>query len=306
MYGKCYPQGKAAGAVKQALAHVQGQPEEDLRTWGRPLLASFGGAAAGPKRKLPGLQEAKRHSLNSQFSKKKQTTRKNIRLLASPSKKAGVDLMRKARISCYRSKVRVLKSKKKKIEMEFAACKSKLENISTETLERLSHEAYLTEGQQLVLKECVAASKTESKKGRRYSDNWILLCLLLHIRSPAGYKFLMENEVLALPSVRTICRYVSMVGFKSGFDQKFFAALGKRINKMADFKRHGMIIFDEMQVRKSRKVNSKSMTYVGLTQDAGDDAGELADHALVFMFCPFGDSYAQPIGVFAAKNATKG
>ncbi|KAH8029898.1 hypothetical protein HPB51_005200 [Rhipicephalus microplus] len=45
--------------------------------------------------------------------KKKQTTRKNIRLLASLSKKARVDLMRKARIACYRSKVRILKSKKR-------------------------------------------------------------------------------------------------------------------------------------------------------------------------------------------------
>lgn len=150
------------------------------------------------------------------------------------------------------------------------------------------------------------AGKTESKKGRRYSDNCILLCLLLHIRSPAGYRFLMENEVLALPSIRTIRRYVSMVGFKSGFDKKLFSALERRISTMGDFKRHGAIIFDEMQVRKSRKVDSKTMTYVGLTQDAGDDARELADHALVFMFCPFGDSYAQPIGVFATKNATKG
>lgn len=36
------------------------------------------------------------------------------------------------------------------------------------------------------------------------------------------------------------------------------------------------------------------------------DTSELADHALVFMFCPFGDICAQPIGVLAAKSATKG
>lgn len=81
---------------------------------------------------------------------------------------------------------------------------------------------------------------------------------------------------------------------------------------MNHFKWHGMIIFDETQVHKSRKVDSKTMTYVGLTQEAGDDAGELADHVyalfmlMMFMLCPFGDSYAQPIGVSAAKNATKG
>lgn len=114
----------------------------------------------------------------------------------------------------------------------------------------------------------------------------------------------MENEVLALPSVRTIHRYVSMVGLKSGFDSKFFAVLKKKLAKMDDFKRHGIIMFDEMQVRKSKQVNSRTMTYVGLETGAAESE-ELADHALVFMFCPFGDSYAQPIGVFAAKNATK-
>ncbi|KAH7935319.1 hypothetical protein HPB52_005744 [Rhipicephalus sanguineus] len=33
---------------------------------------------------------------------------------------------------------------------------------------------------------------------------------------------------------------------------------------------------------------------------------DLTDHALVFMFCPFTDSYAQPVAVFASKNATRG
>ncbi|KAG0432273.1 hypothetical protein HPB47_020997 [Ixodes persulcatus] len=49
------------------------------------------------------------------------------------------------------------------------------------------------------------------------------------------------------------------------------------------------------------------MSYVGLTSDGNSaTSADLADHGLVFMFCPFGDSYVQPIGVFASKNATKG
>lgn len=67
---------------------------------------------------------------------------KNIPILASPSKKGCVDLMQKARIACYKSKVRILRSKKK-IEIGLPACKSKLENISNETLERTSQEANL-------------------------------------------------------------------------------------------------------------------------------------------------------------------
>lgn len=114
------------------------------------------------------------------------------------------------------------------MEAELSKCKAHLKEVSDETLDRLSRESNLPEAQQLVLKECVAASKAQSKKGRRYSDNWILLCLLLHIRSSAGYRFFMENHILALPSIRTIRRYVAKVGFKSCFDNKFFAAFEKK------------------------------------------------------------------------------
>lgn len=96
-----------------------------------------------------------------------------------------------------------------------------------------------------------------------------------------------------------------MIGFKSGFDKKFFSAFERKMQHMDQLKRHGIVMFDEMQVRKSKRVNYETMTYVGLASDTGNTE-DLADHALVFMFCPFGDSYAQPVGVFAAKNATTG
>lgn len=47
---------------------------------------------------------------NSRMQKRGE--KKRIRLLSSPSKKSRIDLLRKARIACYRSKVRLLKGKK--------------------------------------------------------------------------------------------------------------------------------------------------------------------------------------------------
>lgn len=61
----------------------------------------------------------------------------------------------------------------------------------------------------------------------------------------------MENEIVALPSIRTIRRYIANIGLKSGFDSKFFAALKKKLAKKDSFQQHGMLIFDEMQVRES-------------------------------------------------------
>ncbi|KAH6945673.1 hypothetical protein HPB50_009587 [Hyalomma asiaticum] len=156
--------------------------------------------------------------------------------------------------------------------------------------------------QLVLLEECISAARATSAKNRRYSDDWLLLCLLMHIRSPASYSFLRNNEVLPLPCVSTIRKYINMVGLKCGFDDEFFEAL------KAAFQRRGMLILDEIQVRKEMCVNSKTMTYAGLV-DHGEGISqkdELADHGLVFAFAPFGEHYLQPVAVFASKGPTKG
>lgn len=48
------------------------------------------------------------------------------------------------------------------------------------------------------------------------------------------------------------------------------------------------------------------MTYVGaITHGNSATAAELADHASVFMFCHFGDSYVQPTKSFCLKKCNK-
>lgn len=51
-----------------------------------------------------------------------------------------------------------------------------------------------------ILQECIAAAKCKTKLQHRYDDNWLLLFLLLHIRTPTGYQFLRDNGILPLPS----------------------------------------------------------------------------------------------------------
>ncbi|KAH7954270.1 hypothetical protein HPB49_017123 [Dermacentor silvarum] len=79
----------------------------------------------------------------------------------------------------------------------------------------------------MLLKECVKAAKAASKRGMRYHQDWLLLCLLLHIRTSSGYRFLRENNILPLPSVKTIRKYLAMVGMQCGFDADFFEASRK-------------------------------------------------------------------------------
>ncbi|KAF0756831.1 Uncharacterized protein FWK35_00005272 [Aphis craccivora] len=43
--------------------------------------------------------------------------------------------------------------------------------------------------------------RKKGPKGNRYAEDWIMLCMLLHIRFPSGYSFMRENKLLPLPCI---------------------------------------------------------------------------------------------------------
>lgn len=81
------------------------------------------------------------------------------------------------------------------------------------------------EVQKTVLREIIAASKKTDRKGRRYTKDWIMLCMLMNIRSPSYYEFLRKNCIVLLPCTRTVRNYFSLIDSKCGFDEKFFELL---------------------------------------------------------------------------------
>ncbi len=101
-----------------------------------------------------------------------------------------------------------------------------------------------------------------------------------------------------------------MINTRCGFDPKFFELLKRHFEQRSDFERHGLLLFDEMSIRESVAVCSRTLTYTGLT-DFGEegpkatDVSEKATHGLVFMFQPLTARYTQPIGVFASKGTVK-
>lgn len=159
----------------------------------------------------------------------------------------------------------------------------------------------------LLIEECVNASRCVKNKGRKYTVEWLLHCILLRIRSP---NFLRDNGILPLPSRSTIYRYLRTVNVKCGFNKDFFKALRKKLSTLPLISRHGVLLFDEMQIRKSISFNSKTVTFQGLktTVTDGEDLtmNDVADHALVFTFSSLGANFCQPIATFASKNATPG
>lgn len=163
----------------------------------------------------------------------------------------------------------------------------------------------------MVLKEIISIAKYSSKKSRRYSNEWLLTCILMHIRSPSMYSFIVANEILPLPSPRTIKRHLSSVKMCCGFDPMFFKALKKTMQSKTELQKYAILAFDEVSVRKSLKLDPKTLRYHGVVDFGDDEIGsteyeKLADHALVLGFSALADDYFQPIGCFAAKGGTPG
>ncbi|CAI6368522.1 unnamed protein product [Macrosiphum euphorbiae] len=185
---------------------------------------------------------------------------------------------------------------------------SKLTTMNLE--ERLTTNKIPT-NQRVALHEILSASQVLNLKGRRYSEDWILLCLLFHMRSPCGYNFVRNNDIMPLPCVRTIRRYLSSIDTQCGFDPKFLQMFSLYMAQKEEFQRHGLLVFDEISTRESIAVNSANLTYTGLVDfgeegEKGKTFSDKANHGLVFMFIPLEDNYAQPVGVFASKGPTKG
>lgn len=122
----------------------------------------------------------------------------------------------------------------------------------------------------------------------------------------------MNNNILPLPCTYTIRHYLSRVNLKCGLDDIFMEAFKQKMEEKNSYQKHGILMFDEMQVRGDIKLNVKTMKLIGVEhfgpqgEFSSKTSERKADHALVFMFCSLANHFNQPVAVFAAKNATKG
>lgn len=129
----------------------------------------------------------------------------------------------------------------------------------------------------IVINEIISSSKYANPKSRRYSPEWLLSCLLLHIRHPATYNFLKEQSILPLPDKSTVRRYLRDSNFGCGFDDEFFLLFGKTLESNPDLARNGILSFDEMKVKCALDVNVKNMKYNGLRNFGNDFEEQTSD-----------------------------
>jgi len=200
----------------------------------------------------------------------------------------------------------------KKLSADVKMYEERLEKLNEEKVEDYIQHLNIGSAQAMVMKEVISIAKYESKHSRHYSPDWFLMCLLMSIRRPKMYNFILNNDILPLPSPRTSKGCISSMKFECGFNAPFFEALMKKFTTKTEEEKHVVLIFDEMSVRKGLKTDVTSMKYQGVVNfgeeesSRSTDVNELADHALVFGISSLRENYFQPISCFASKEPTLG
>ena len=95
------------------------------------------------------------------------------------------------------------------------------------------------------------AARTKDTRQMRWHPCMVRWCLNLKLLSSAAYHSLRSSGFLTLPSERTLRDYThfikSQAGFSSDLDQ--FVADEARIDQLPEWKRHVVVVLDEMKIK---------------------------------------------------------
>ena len=96
-------------------------------------------------------------------------------------------------------------------------------------------------------------------KGRRWSQQFIGVCLQLYNRSPHCYDVLCESKILVLPSKSLLVLYKNSIKQKPGFDEEVFHWMHMEANRQSlpQGERYGGIVFDEMAIQTDIEIDKK-------------------------------------------------
>jgi len=125
----------------------------------------------------------------------------NTRVYFSPNKKKIVQTLQKAKAII---KKRHFRASRKIIQLEnqLNKVKNEMSAFGDKELNAIFERLNISNEQSELIKEIVDAAKFKNPKNRRYSENWMMLCLLFQIRYQENLSFL--NRYLFL-----ICKFLS-------------------------------------------------------------------------------------------------
>lgn len=117
-----------------------------------------------------------------------------------------------------------------KLKNKIADLKLRCSQTDSSSLEKAIQK--LPESQQASVRACFNASKAKGKKGIRYTNQWIYECLLLRIKSRKAYNHIRSHDILAVPTVQTLNRYMKVMKGSYGFNDEIFIVLKEKTSSM--------------------------------------------------------------------------
>lgn len=140
----------------------------------------------------------------------------------------------------------------------------------------------------------------------RYSNQWVLECLIMKMKSAKLYEHLSKEKILALPSKTTLQKYLKCYKTGFGFSEKVLHVISQTVSAMDEFPRHGAPLVDEK--KPSEHLSATSAGHVDGFVDldpftAAEDKHAVCDHGLVIMFVPFIGKWTQVLAAFATHGS---
>ncbi|XP_077549949.1 uncharacterized protein LOC144163037 [Haemaphysalis longicornis] len=211
------------------------------------------------------------------------------------------------RLKVEKQKAARLRNRTKALQKKLAATVAKNTNITEDAL--TAKIAGLPPKQREAVRHIFESSWRRSTKGMRYSQEWVLECLMMKMKSSALYEHLRKEKILAVPRKTALRKYLKSYKTGFGFNMKVFDVLREKTSLMDEFKLHGGLLVDEMKLSEHLSVNNGG--HIGGFVDLGpftseEDTHTVCDHGMAILFVPFVGKWTQVLAAFATKNNIKG
>nr|XP_037279949.1 LOW QUALITY PROTEIN: uncharacterized protein LOC119172911 [Rhipicephalus microplus] len=166
----------------------------------------------------------------------------------------------------------------------------------------------LPEKQRQQVQTCFEAAKRKGTQGMKYSDEWLLDCIIMRMKSPKLYEHIRKHKIMVLPSKSCLNKYVRNYKSNFGFNDNVFAAIEEKTKSIDEFHRHGGLLIDELKLSESLKVTSSGLIegFVDLGKYTSlDQSTQTCDHGLVVLYQSFSGNFQQILGVFGSRGNVK-
>lgn len=136
-----------------------------------------------------------------------------------------------------------------------------------------------------------------------FQQEWILECIVMHMKTPRLYEHNRKLKIMVVPSSSCLRTYVRKYKSGFGFNEEVLMAIAEKARTIDPYHRHDDILIDEMKLSENLTVNSQGkvdgFVDLGKYSSPGQE-GAQCDHGLVILFQPFTGKWKQILGAFGA------